>query len=309
MKNFLQRKQEGINPAPAKTQILLLTAMHERPLISELFAIAATRLKKENDSKYDVTIVSLVSDPESRLVCERYGIEIVKTVKRPLGRKWNQGIATVLERYTFDYMMQMGDDDIMSSSLLDLYAPAIAARLPYFGMKKLYFLDALSNMATRFTYKHETNKLVGCGRMFLRSALEATGYHTGIIPRKSCQYIGVKLEKSVPVYLPTYQAKYLDAMHYADIHAGQRFSLFADGLMRGLDNHSEMSMVMNNYFPAVIETEKPLITDVKSRVNIWRFDQFSHLGESCKPSAAMAHWGDDEKEYYTKLCETLKKKI
>jgi hypothetical protein len=294
---------------PELPRILLLTAMHRRPLVSELWCIAASRFRNENAGKYIVTIVSCVSDKPSEDVCRRYNIDMVETVEKPLGRKWNQGFAWALEHYPFDYLMQMGDDDIMATSLLDLYATAIATRLPYFGMKKLYFLDAMSHQAAKFEYKHNTNKLVGCGRMFLRSALERTGYHMGIIPRKNCQFIGVKLEKSVPVYLPAYQAQYLDAMHYADIHAGRRFSLFGDQLMRGLDNHSEMSMVMNNYFPAVIETEKPLITDVKSRVNIWRFDQFSHLGESCKPSAAMAHWGDDEREYYKKLCETLKKKL
>jgi hypothetical protein len=68
-----------------------------------------------------------------------------------------------------------------------------------------------------------------------------------------------------------------------------------------MDSESETNMVLNNYMPIVIPTDRPLITDVKSDKNIWKFEDFEKFGDVVEASDAMHFWSDEEREYYVKL--------
>lgn len=287
-------------------KILLLTAMHKRPAISELFCMSAAELVKESAGKYDVTVCSLVSDPESEEVCHRYGINVIHTCQAPVGRKWNEGIEKVLARFNFDYLMQMGDDDVFSSSILDVYADAIKQNLPYFGLKQLYFLDAITGKAILFRYAYEANKLVGCGRMFRRDALERTGWRVIVTPRINRSFMGVTLKRGIAISVPEHQANYLIGMKFASIFKPRYFSIFRNDQMNGLDNESECCMLFNNYEPTVIETAKPLVTDVKSDVNIWSFGHYNSLGSHVTKEEAMFLWSRDQRKHLARIIETNK---
>lgn len=290
-------------------RILLLTAMHLRPAISELFCMSAADLVKTAAGKYDITVCSLVSDPESEEVCNRYGINVIHTCQAPVGRKWNQGIEKVLARFEFDYLMQMGDDDVFSSCILDVYADAIKQNLPYFGLKQLYFLDGITGKAILFRYAYEANKLVGCGRMFRRDALERTGWRVIVTPRVNRTFMGVTLKRGIAISVPEYQADYLLGMKFGSVFKPRHFSLFRDDQMKGLDNESECCMLFNNYQPTVIETVMPLVTDVKSDVNIWSFDHYNSLGSHVTKEEATRLWSHDQRKHLERIAETYKPEL
>lgn len=284
-----------------KVDILILTAMHRRPLVSELFAMAVNELVKAHSPRFRFAVVALVSDLESKEVCKRYGIDMIETVISPLGTKMNTGLQIAMERYLFRYLLHLGDDDVVSPLLIDAYAPFMADDYPYFGVNNLYFLDSMTSLAAEFQYKQPTSKLVGAGRMFSHDALMNTAWQCQVIPLKSKSFLGVQLTKNEPVYLPCYQAEYLDAMGMAASMRNDRVKLWRDDQHTGLDAQSELSMVMNNYFPVVVPVDRPLITDVKSTVNIWKFSQFSDLGKPVSQQEATWFWSDACREYYKQM--------
>lgn len=278
-----------------KSKIIILSAMHKRPAISELFCMSALRLVEASKSKFDVRIYSLVSDDESEEICNRYNINVIRTVEAPLGRKMNNGIEEALALWDWDYLLQISDDDVVSSNLLDIYEPYIKNRVPYFGVKEIYFLDAIKWRAVRYKYQYNTDKLMGCGRMFLREAIEKTGWTQVVIPKNDYSFNGVKLKNNQPVRLPLYQARYLFAMECVTYSSGPEFMLYDDEQVRSLDWVSEYKMLFNGYHPVAVETKFPMLTDIKSTVNIWEFDSYRIGGEKVKPEEAMSFWSGDEK--------------
>ena len=275
--------------------------MHQRPEISELFCISAKRFVEYWEGKYDITICALISDQESEAICNRYQINVIPTPVSPLGTKFNAGMEIIMRKFSFDYLLQISDDDIFSPELLTWYEAAILGRVPYFGLKELYFLDSTNDRAIHFKYRYETNKLVGCGRMFLREAILKTAYKCDVVGLKNRTFNGVILEKNKQLFIPEYQAKYLHAMGFVHKTTGAVFALWKNEQIRGMDSESETNMVLNNYMPIVIPTDRPLITDVKSDKNIWKFEDFEKFGDVVEASDAMHFWSDEEREYYVKL--------
>lgn len=284
-----------------KPRILLLTQMHERAAISELFCMSAIRLQEACRKKYNLTIVSLVSDQQSEALCRRYGIDMIFTCPAPLGRKMNTGIALLLQSYTFDYLLKIDDDDVFSSNLLHVYEPYIRKGLPLFGVKQVYFLDSHHHKALLYKYPYKVAKLFGCGKMISRTALERTGWQTTIRPRNNYRHLGVQLFTGQPATLPHYQAHYLVEMNYAEKLSGPKFNLFNDDQTRSLDFVSEMNFVLNGYEPVEVETPLPLFTDVKSSVNIWRFADYQNQGTPVSMGEATAFWSTDELAYLLQL--------
>ena len=282
-------------------KILLLTQMHQRPEISELFCMSALRIKEASRKKYDVQIVSLVSDKPSELVCEKYGLGMIFTCVSPLGKKMNTGIAKLLESFEFDYLLKIDDDDVGVSNLLELYTPFINANIPLFGVKQVYFLDATGKRAMFYKYPYNIAKLFGCGKMISRTALERTGWQATIRPRNNYHHLGVELKAGNQYMLPWYQANYLKEMGYADLVGRIKFNLFNDDQMRSLDFQSEMNFVFNGYDPVEVKTDKPLFTDVKSSVNIWKFSDYSGHGQLVPFEEATSHWSQQELDHLKKL--------
>jgi hypothetical protein len=256
--------------------------------------MSALRLIEAARKKFDIQILSLVSDTPSIEVCKKYGIDGINTVAHPLGTKMNTGIDFILKNYQFDYLLKIDDDDVCDSRLLDIYTPYIKQRVPYFGIKTIYFLHARTRNAIYFKYPYNTAKLFGPGKMLLREALERTGYKTKITATRDIAYHAIKLNKGVSAVIPTYQAEYLDAMGYAVKCSGSSFQLYNDSQTRSLDYISEMNLLFNGYHPVEVVTDKPVFTDVKTDVNIWTFDNYSHSGKKVALSEATAFWSAAE---------------
>jgi hypothetical protein len=286
-------------------KILLLTAMHQRPHISELFCISAMRLLETWKYIYDITVVSLVSDSASETVCMKYNIDMIHTPVSPLGMKMNVGMANVLTKYSFDYLLHIGDDDIFSPDILEIYSEAIELRRPYFGFNQVYFYDLLKNRAIHFKYPFDTNKLIGAGRMFLCEALEKTAYKCSVVSMKSRTVLGIQLEKNKALILPEYQAKYMEAIGFGFITSEPTFQLWKNDQTKGLDTESELNMVFNGFFPHVIESSRPLITDIKSLVNVWQFEDYLNFSVSVSPEESMYFCGETEKEHLKLIRKSL----
>lgn len=263
--------------------------------------MSALRIQEASRQKFDVTIVSLVSDTASEAVCIKYGINMIFTCVAPLGKKMNTGMTELLEKYEFDYLLKIDDDDIGASNLLDLYAPYIKANVPLFGVKQVYFLDVATQRAILYKYPYNVAKLFGCGKMISRHALEHTGWQAQFRPKSSHRVFGLDFRPTYTYLIPWYRAHYMKEMRYGEIIGPKRFALFDDDQVRSLDYRSEMNFVGNGIMPVEVDTPLPLFTDVKTSVNIWKFSDYANSGKLVPISQATAHWSDKEREYLEQL--------
>jgi hypothetical protein len=96
------------------------------------------------------------------------GFKFVEAPNDCLGTKMNIGIERALE-YDFDYLMNLGSDDIITKDLFKAYEPYFKDKKPFFGSTRLTFLDSRSKEAKTFDY----GVMIGAGRCIRRDVLES----------------------------------------------------------------------------------------------------------------------------------------
>jgi hypothetical protein len=110
---------------------------------------------------------------------DRYLPEIEKILKDhwtcfetnwPVGRKLNSGINLALKEFKFDYLMNMGSDDIISPELFDIYQPYFDKKEKLFGVNNLYIMNYI-NKEVMFVENYNIERPIGAGRMIHRSVL------------------------------------------------------------------------------------------------------------------------------------------
>lgn len=281
-----------------KPRILLLTQMHMRPHISELFCLSALRLIDDNSANYEMRIHALVSDAPSQAVCAKHNIPFTITCQQPLGRKMNTGIASVLKLYDFDYLLKIDDDDVVDSSLLSWYAPYIKRHVPYFGVNQIYFLCAQTHRAVLYKYPYNTDKLFGPGKMISRHCLEQTGFKQMVKVKREQQFNATVMCMGNCYTIPAYQAKYMEAMKYVEVLNEPTFQLYDDEQTRSLDYISEMNFLLNGFHPVAVDSPKPLFTDVKTEMNIWSYNAYAENGTEVLFGEATSFWGKEEMDHY-----------
>lgn len=246
-------------------------------MVSELFCMSMARVNEAFKHMYDIKVVAGVSESDSANVCLKYGVDFVLQHNNPIGKKWNQTLNYAIQKYDFDYLCIMGDDDIMSNELFHTYTHFIDKGDDHFGINQLYFIDSATKKAGLFKYQYPS-KLVGCGRMISREAIE-----------ESCLVLLVKIKKAIRVgsdyldvdqktFLPVRHAMYLNSMKMAEISGKSTYLMWDEDIDKGLDNNLELRLLFAGFPPTGIGL--PLISDVKTTQNMWSFD---HLRELVEP--------------------------
>lgn len=276
--------------------ISVITCMHGRAHVSRVFAEAMLRLKEKNKDAINLNICVAVSDIESENVCKNYGFNYVVTDNKPLGAKWNRA-AELAGTFDNDYVVIFGDDDIPSDDFFNSHVmDAIHRNEPHFGFNQIYFADVQNEKGCIFKYDHL--KLVGCGRFisieaFQRLAINtrfrwAQNYLIGDVP-------GVCISQTVE-WLDMESAIYFRNERLGFIHGEPTFRIWEDHLNKSLDRCIEMRLVRLGYLPKVIDTGLPVITDLKSGVNIWQYDHISPLSVAVPYDQALSSLSEKEKQ-------------
>jgi glycosyltransferase involved in cell wall biosynthesis len=153
---------------PDKIKLLIYLAVWKRPQITELCFMGINRLMKHPD--YDIQALAVISEDEMKPLCDRYGINYVYAENTPLGRKKNIGLKHAKE-FDFEYMMEIGSDDLVFDDLLNKYKPFINKN-HFFGINDFAFIDTETNLCRR-----QRNKgYYGAGRMISRYVLESMDF-------------------------------------------------------------------------------------------------------------------------------------
>jgi len=260
-------------------KINVITAMHQRADVSRVFLESFERIKKECP-EHEINIFAALSDrdTDSENLCVKYGVKYVVTENKPLGKKWNQAAYLACSEEA-DYFLIFGDDDIPSTELFKgKFAEAMNRGDHHFGVNQVYFYSVEEKVGTIFKYQNP--RLVGCGRFISSYAMEKIS-------------LNVKFRwwiESGKEYLPTHKlcntlmteslmdANFFQATQYGHIIGDAEFRVWQDEINKGLDGCLESRLVKAGFIPLVIETELPIITDLKSGSNIWPYEKMKCLG-------------------------------
>lgn len=150
------------------TKILVYLAVWKRPEITELCFLGIKRLQSHPD--FSIQALAVISEPEMIPLCEKYGIAWTMYKNEPLGEKKNAGLQ-IAKDFEFDYLMEIGSDDLALNELLDNYKELIG-KVDFFGISDAAYINSETGECRRLISK----STYGAGRMISRKALERAGW-------------------------------------------------------------------------------------------------------------------------------------
>lgn len=149
-------------------KVLVFTPIWGRHEIVRLYQKGYQRLKSYWPEFFEFDQLAVVSNQADAVLCDELGIPYCTAPNKPLGQKHNMGLKHALTM-EWDYIMQMGSDDIMHPELLHYYAGWMGIK-DHFGVDRIYFTNLKRAMECRLT-PGGVNSLIGAGRMISRKAI------------------------------------------------------------------------------------------------------------------------------------------
>lgn len=147
--------------------LLILVPIYKRPEITDIWAKNMQLVQKIAKNVDVLTILSPEDEffNENSAICEPFTRVIY--ANNPLGRKMNAGVEYALMNMEWDYLMNLGSDDLLHPSIFELYNEKLAEKNLFFGLDRVYFYDMKSKqLGLSKVY------VWGAGRMIHRSVIE-----------------------------------------------------------------------------------------------------------------------------------------
>lgn len=151
-----------------KIKLMVYLAVWRRPEITELCLIGIQRMRQH--PAYEI-MFAVISESEMIPLMEKYDIKWAKYENLPVGKKKNYGLS-VLSVYDFDYLMEIGSDDLVTNYLLDQYLDYFG-KYDFFGISDAAYIESESGLCHRFISYKST---YGAGRVMSRKLLESVGW-------------------------------------------------------------------------------------------------------------------------------------
>lgn len=127
------------------------------------------RLRAHPD--FDIQALAVISEDSMIPICEKYGVDWVMHKNQPLGEKKNYGLMYA-KKFDFDYLMEIGSDDLILNELLTDYIKYIGKH-DFFGITDSAYINSESGECRRLISRHST---YGAGRMIHRKVLEKVNW-------------------------------------------------------------------------------------------------------------------------------------
>lgn len=126
-------------------RILILIPLWRRPEIVRIFL----HHLKSTLPDFEIMPLFILSpeDPDREILeYQIRGFERCYCENVPLGRKMNYGLSQALN-YEFDYLMNIGSDNVYTFRLWELYESYFIERCPFFGINDIYYYSIPDNEA------------------------------------------------------------------------------------------------------------------------------------------------------------------
>lgn len=267
-------------------KILIFLAAWRRPEITEICFMGINRLR--NAGLFSIDTMCVISEKSMIPLCKKYNIDYVIHKNKPLGEKKNTGLNYAMLK-SWDYMLEIGSDDILKTEILESYRPYIERGEEFFGIKDFIFINSEDGNCRRL----KTDTIYGAGRCISRKLIERICYGVDVIAKESIIGVGSTISKGQSGFLKMESALELEKLGRVEITGKPRYKLWKDELMKGLDNSSTY-MLHKNFIPhKKVETENALGIDIKSKENIWAFTP--DLGQHHDLDEALIGLSEDEK--------------
>lgn len=150
--------------------LLIYLAVWRRPEITELCFMGIERMRKH--SLYNIQVLAVISEPEMIPLCNKYNVKWIVADNYPLGKKKNKGLKEA-SNYDFDYLMEIGSDDLITNDLLDCYIPYFK-KFDFFGISDAVYIESENLSCRRLTF---TKSTYGAGRCMSRNMLESMNWN------------------------------------------------------------------------------------------------------------------------------------
>jgi glycosyltransferase involved in cell wall biosynthesis len=269
-------------------KILTFTPAWQRAEILEICLTGLKRLKEYNPEKFEITPFFIVSEKQTEEQVKRFGFNTFFYKNQPLGEKKNAGLNYALKNFTFDYVMELGSDDLIANEYLDFVEPYLEQKIPLFNVSTVYFIDAHDGHTAKWT----TEVVLGLGRIMTREAIDSV---------RSVKFIFNEPAAGPDVSYTTKRVYLLpirSALHYEKIGGGKIMNhnieiyLWSNTGVRGMDTFSMKTLERNGIQNTIIPCDEPYLVDIKSNENLNKFSSFIPLGE--KVSDVMRYFPEAE---------------
>ena len=146
-------------------KILILLPIWKRERITKICFDNLKELQKD----FDIEVLCIVSEVWAKQEAFKYGFKYVEASNECLGTKMNIGVREAMGM-KFDYLMNLGSDDIITKELIESYKDLFNNNVPCFGSTKLTFIDSKAKELKTYDY----GIMIGAGRCISKDILETT---------------------------------------------------------------------------------------------------------------------------------------
>ena len=153
-------------------KVLILLPIWKRETIARIVFDNLKALQKD----YNIEVLCIVSEDWASSAATEYGFKQVYASNDCIGTKMNIGVEEAL-KYDFDYMMNLGDDDIITPQLFKSLAPFFKAKKVMFGITRVTFIDTKTKRVRQTDY----GLLIGAGRCIRKDILKKCVVKDGVV--------------------------------------------------------------------------------------------------------------------------------
>lgn len=284
-------------------KILFYLAVWKRPEITELCFMGLKRLMKHCKG----FAFAVISEKSMIPLCKKYGIDFCEHENRPLGMKKNFGLNELMKK-DFDYLIELGSDNLILDEMIDRYIPLMKSGIDYFGGTKLLFIDSIDGNCREYeAVESQYGFGFGLGRCMSRRLIEKAAAKIKINVNETCLngedifYAGA-IGWASPKVAATLQASGLATIQDSKF----TYKLWSDETEKMMDNDSNARITAHGFKYNPVETPEPLMADMKSDENIWTFN--SEIGIKGDIEKFLSRLSKEEKEMFFANQKKLKAK-
>lgn len=276
-------------------RVLIFLAAWKRPEITEICFVGINRLRK--NSRFPIETLVVISEESMIPLCDKYNIRWTFYKNDPLGEKKNHALNVAMNDIAWDYLIEIGSDDIIKDELLELYYP-LMGKYDFFGTKDAVVINSATGQCRRL----RSDTPYGLGRCVSRKALESC-YGVEVLANEHIISSKLNIPAGQVGHIRVDQAKELEGLGRVKIVGKPRYKLWKDEINKGLDNSSDYFLMKQGIGHKGVSTNKPLTIDIKSEVNIWPFHE--RLGEKFTIEQALEGLSNEEQSM---ICALWKKR-
>lgn len=265
-------------------RLLFFLAVWKRPEITEICFMGLNRLKRAG--LYPVETLAVISEKSMIPLCKKYGIDYTMYKNEPVGEKKNHGLTEAFKK-KWDYLIELGSDDLLKTELLELYRPHLGTR-ELLGINHFCYINSEDGNCRRMT----SDTSFGLGRAISREALQRSAHGVEILALQGLIRPGRTIPEGQTGFYPVVDAHDLERVGYAKIIGKPMYKIWPDQISRSLDNSSNFFLAMNGILEKKIRSDQVIGIDIKGPENIWPFNP--ELGHDFDIRDAIKGLSDDE---------------